>query len=934
VPAPSKEPEQRTESRVPDFRTLLNALPGPCLILRPDDPVFTVAAVNQAWCDAMLTSASDIVGRSISELFPDNPDDRNAPGVRRLRDSLRHVLATGTAHTMAPQKFDVRGNRHYPGSSEDRYWSPVNSPLSVNDGNVEFLIHRLEDMTELVKLRRLARADDSAQPGAERLLRGRQPEDSRPPARERREMEERLLAIEARYSLAFAQAPIGMVLLDPYGKILEINQAFADSLGYTRDELIGRDSSPWTHPDDVEITKKFFTSLRTANGPTPSIEKRYFRKDGGILWARGSATMRRDDLGNPIEVIAMVEDITERKYAEQQLWESQAHLRAVYDSTYEYTGLIALDGTVLNCNRASLEFAGNTLADVVGRPFWDIPLFSGTPGASIAVRAAVASAATGQIVRFETSLRCPSGSWLTFDFSLHPVRNEKGEVVFLVPEGRDITERNRAARQIDEDRGRWRELLRQTPAAIALLRGPDHVFDWVNPVYETFVGRSAATLLGRPVSEAVPEARNKHCSDLLNGTYRTGEPVVGHESPVSLFRDDGTARHLYINFAYLPTRDAEGRIDGIFVYVADVTGAVLARKQIEDSERQFRTLAESIPHLAWMADETGSRLWYNRRWYDYTGTSFDEVQGWGWQKTLDPAFLPEVLKRWGEALSSGESMQMVYPVRGADGTFRSFLTRVEPVRDIEGRIVRWFGTYTDITDQRNTEQELRRMNRELEEFAYVASHDLQEPLRMVNIYAEKILRDPGAAKEKLDQYSAFVKEGVKRMEALIDDLLAFSRSVHIEDAPCGAADLSAALSDAMSALKDRIAESGATIEAPPMPFVRGETSQLSHVFQNVLSNAIKYRKKDISPVIEIEAQREGRQWIVSIRDNGIGFESQYASRIFGLFKRLHKDEYPGTGLGLAICKRIVERYGGHMWAEGNPGVGAAIYFAIDAAEEE
>jgi light-regulated signal transduction histidine kinase (bacteriophytochrome) len=167
------------------------------------------------------------------------------------------------------------------------------------------------------------------------------------------------------------------------------------------------------------------------------------------------------------------------------------------------------------------------------------------------------------------------------------------------------------------------------------------------------------------------------------------------------------------------------------------------------------------------------------------------------------------------------------------------------------------------------------------------------------------------------------------MDTLIHDLLTFSRSVQSEELPIiGTADLDASLSEALSIMKNRIEETGAVIRSSPLPSARGDTAQMEHVFQNVLSNALKYRKEGDSPEIQITAVLDRDNWIVSVRDNGIGFEPQYSERIFGLFKRLHKAEYPGTGLGLAICKRLVERYGGRMWAEGRPGDGATFYFSL------
>ena len=238
------------------------------------------------------------------------------------------------------------------------------------------------------------------------------------------------------------------------------------------------------------------------------------------------------------------------------------------------------------------------------------------------------------------------------------------------------------------------------------------------------------------------------------------------------------------------------------------------------------------------------------------------------------------------------------------------------------------GVNIDITEQRRIEQELRRMNRELEEFSYVTAHDLQEPLRMVNLSTQLMFREIGTEQLAKSRFAVNVERGVTHMQALIHDLLTFSQMVHTSEAPIGAADLSAALADALSMLSHQIEESGAKVSFVVLPHVRADRQQMAQVFQNLLSNALKYRSSSRTPEIQIACEIEGDRCTVSVSDNGIGFDPRYAMRIFGLFKRLHKDEYEGTGLGLAICKRIVEQYGGRIWAEGLVGEGATFYFSL------
>lgn len=225
--------------------------------------------------------------------------------------------------------------------------------------------------------------------------------------------------------------------------------------------------------------------------------------------------------------------------------------------------------------------------------------------------------------------------------------------------------------------------------------------------------------------------------------------------------------------------------------------------------------------------------------------------------------------------------------------------------------------------------DLRRSNEDLQQFAFMASHDLQEPLRMVNTYTQLLLKRFGhLADPNASQYAAFINQGVQRMETLIRNVLSYSRAIHSTADETEIADLGKSFRQAISVLGDSIRESSAVITGEELPTLPGDEQQLAQVFQNLLSNALKYRNSSEPACVHVGARRNGAEWIVSVRDNGIGFEQQYADRIFGLFKRLHVGDYGGTGLGLAICKRIIERHGGRIWAESEPGAGSTFYFSI------
>lgn len=231
-------------------------------------------------------------------------------------------------------------------------------------------------------------------------------------------------------------------------------------------------------------------------------------------------------------------------------------------------------------------------------------------------------------------------------------------------------------------------------------------------------------------------------------------------------------------------------------------------------------------------------------------------------------------------------------------------------------------------ENRHSQQELARSNRDLEQFAYVASHDLQEPLRMVATYTQLLAeRYQGKLDENADKYIHYVVDGALRMQTLVRDLLAFSR-VGRQGGSAALINCEAALELALKNLEAAIKESDARIEFERLPAIMGEASQLTQLFQNLIGNAIKFRGPE-SPVIHVTAEQSGREWCFAVTDNGIGIAPEHAELIFAIFKRLHtREEYPGSGIGLAICKKIVEQHGGRIWVESQPGRGCTFKFTL------
>jgi PAS domain S-box-containing protein len=298
---------------------------------------------------------------------------------------------------------------------------------------------------------------------------------------------------------------------------------------------------------------------------------------------------------------------------------------------------------------------------------------------------------------------------------------------------------------------------------------------------------------------------------------------------------------------------------------------------------------------------------------------------------------PKILER----LKRGERVDHFETVRvHKNGSRLNISLTISPVKDASGQIVGASKIARDITARvrqekalREANEALKRANADLEQFAYSAAHDLQEPLRMVATYSELLQkRFGGRLGPKCDEYIAFTVEGAVRMENLLKDLRIYTQLSTAENENVAEVDANDILQRALLNLKVAIKESGASVTSTELPRVCIYEFQLQQVFQNLIGNAIRYRSSE-PPSIHVTARREGSEWVFSIRDNGIGIDPKFREHIFGIFKRLHSaSEYPGTGMGLAICKRIIERGGGRIWVESTPGRGSTFYFTVGCRE--
>jgi PAS domain S-box-containing protein len=558
-----------------------------------------------------------------------------------------------------------------------------------------------------------------------------------------------------------------------------------------------------------------------------------------------------------------------------------------------------------------------------------------------------------------------------FTFSYSPIWDESGTVAGLFCACIETTEKVLATRKIQESERNLRATILQSPVAMCILRGPSFVVEIANDrIYELW-GKQPQEMLQRPIFEGLPEARNQGLEEVLQNVYTTGETFIASERPVQLPRKSGIET-VYLNFVYEPFREGDGSVSGVIAVANDVSEQVLARKKIEESESELQLrVSERTAELQSQKNLLDSILKNSSNGISVSsvvrndkGEVVDSLTILANDAAVRYIGLPKevYLTRRGteiepnllqspyfqacvRTLETGEAFLMQYQLESTGKWLELTTSRLDRNHLIH--------IFTDVTSIKEAQlrleslvEDLKRSNANLEEFAYAASHDLKEPIRKIHLFSDRLKHE---LEEKLTETQKHVFERLEhasnRMATLIDDLLSYSQTTRgVPDVET--IDLNKKVQLVLEDLEVEVQQKAANIIVGPLPKVEANRRQMQQMFQNLITNALKYSKPGTAPEIQITAQEvigkeakpdlpaesvNKKYHLLRMRDKGIGFAEEDAERIFNVFTRLHGNaEYKGTGIGLSIVRKVVENHHGFVWAESQPGQGATFNILLPA----
>ncbi len=780
---------------------------------------------------------------------------------------------------------------------------------------------------------------------------------------------------EARYQTLTEASPVGIFYADAVGDCLYVNERWCQISGMACDEALGKGWFQGIHADDRQRVFSQWYSAAAEQLPFKS-EYRFQGIDRTqISWVFAQAVGQIGDNGEIESFVGTITDITERKLIEeenrllneslerrvadrtaqieisnQKLQIEIADRKKIAITLLELTQLqnailnsanytiisTETDGTIKTFNRAAQQLLGYSPEEVVGKFTPEIihdreeigkraEVISQELGVKIepGIEVFMALSCRGMADENEWTYIRKDGSRFPVLLSVTALFDSNENITGFLGIGQDIRDRKQAEKEL-------RDLTNAMQNAVEGISRLDIEGRYLN------INRAYAHKCGYEPEEMLglqwPITVHPDDVEMMISAYQ--EMLISGKVEVEArgFRKDGS--FFYKQLTMIKACDEQGIFNGHHCFMKDITDRKLTETALLESESRYRQIVELAEEGIWVIDNKARTTYVNQAMARMLGYTELEMFGESMFNFMDEQAIHSAKENM-ERRQQGMAERHEFRLKTKDGKDVWTYMSTSPLMDKNDNLLSCCALVYNITERKEAEQQmlqltedLKRSNEELEQFAYVASHDLQEPLRAVTSYTQLLAqRYQGNLDEKADKYINYIVDGATRMQQLINDLLAYSR-LGRQGKIFELADCNAAVEQSLRNLQIAIAETQAVITCDAMPTVMADESQLVQLFQNLIANGIKFCREDI-PLIQIAACRQEGEWLFCVRDNGIGIDPEYADRIFIIFGRLHgRREYPGTGIGLAMCKRIVERHGGRIWVESQEGKGATFYFTI------
>jgi PAS domain S-box-containing protein len=941
-----------------DFQTLFQSAPGLYLVLTPD---FNIVAVSDAYLRATMTKRQEILGRGIFEVFPDNPDDPLATGVRNLRTSLERVLQDKTPNTMAVQKYDIRKPESQGGGFEQRYWSPVNSPVLGPDTEISYIIHRVEDVTEFVRLKQqgieqqklteefrthleqmetevylraaeVQRANRRLEAMNQELLRE---------LSERKRVEEALARSEKWFSATLASVGDAVIATDMNGTVIFMNSAAESLTGWTQAEATGKSmdsvfdivNKETRRPVENPVKKVF----REGNIVGLANHTVLLSKDGREFDIEDSAAPIVTDTGEGLGVVLVFRDITEKKRTEDETKRQGELLQLIVESIADGVVVADSNGKFLLFNPAAEQVLGVGATDttpdqwsdrygsylpdgVTLHPSNDLPLVRAIRGESV-----------DAVEVFIRNARVPDGRLLSI--TGRPLRGDddvlRGGVVVL----RDITERKRADEALRQSEERYHLLFDSNPHPVWVYDLQTLAILDVNQSAVRNYGYSHEEFLSLTIKDIRPQ---EDIPALLESAAKA-PPDTEISGVWKHRRKNGSVIDVEIVSHPLVYDGRKARL----VVATDITTRKKAQEALRQSEERFRLLVSEVEDYAiLMLDPDGIIVSWNAGAERIKGYQPWEIIGQHFSRfypTEDvergkPAYELKIAREQGRF-----EEEEGWRVRKDGSRFWANVV-ITALRDETGRLRGFAKVTRDITEHKRTAELLMRAKEEAEraskfkdQFLSTMSHELRTPLNAVLGFSDLLADERyGPLNDRQQRYVSHIHTGGKHLLRLISDILDLSKieagrmELTREDVT-----LASAFSEVISALYPLAEKKTQALfqHVNPDLHVNADAMRLKQALMNLVGNAIKFTPE--GGRIELTARQLDHQVRIEVRDNGPGIPPEQQQRIFEAFVRLAQTGgAEGTGLGLAITARLVELHGGKLGIESQPGQGSCFYFSL------